>query len=264
MLTTTRVGIPYPEGTDANDVPSFMAAMAAQIDSLMAIDKQGNVASRPTAATAPGWMWTDTGSGVTSRSDGTTWRAFARDDRVVHTTGGDVITASASSIVPLSLRGAAGQATSLLEARNSAGALLAFLDPNGGFTAVGGVQSFVSAPGFAAFRGVATDTQTAPLIQLTGGSNSTANAFEFRPFGSTSPNAPAYLGNDAVWRAAGFRVGSYDVLTGFTGVMAIRKGNGWPAARPLPNGVGCIIWLGNTDPGVISDATADIWVNTPA
>jgi hypothetical protein len=76
MPNTSRLQIPYPSGTTANDVPTHMQNMANALDSL-AVDLQGTLAARP-AAGVRGRFYTVAGdssanNGRRFRDDGTTW-----------------------------------------------------------------------------------------------------------------------------------------------------------------------------------------------
>jgi hypothetical protein len=74
MPNTSRLQIPYPSGTTANDVPTHMQQMADSLDSL-AVDLQGTLAARPAAGVRGRYYWaTDSGiNGGLYRDNGTVW-----------------------------------------------------------------------------------------------------------------------------------------------------------------------------------------------
>jgi hypothetical protein len=77
MGTTSRLALPYPEGTSANDVPKDIKALADAIAPIMAVDLQGTLSARP-AAGVRGRFYTVAGdssanNGRRFRDDGTTW-----------------------------------------------------------------------------------------------------------------------------------------------------------------------------------------------
>ncbi len=47
MATTSRLAIPYPAGTDLDDVPNWMNQMAVKLDAIIAPFSHGALASRP-------------------------------------------------------------------------------------------------------------------------------------------------------------------------------------------------------------------------
>lgn len=71
--TTTRWALPYPEGTDAADVPKRMEDLAKALDGV-AMDDQGAKASRP-AAGKKGKYYFATDEGILYRDNGTSWDA---------------------------------------------------------------------------------------------------------------------------------------------------------------------------------------------
>lgn len=72
-------------------------------------------------ANRPTYVWT-----------GSEWDTIA-DPGAVRNTGGSTITASTSTTVALSLKGAASQTGNLLQTQNSSGTILSRIDPNGRF-----------------------------------------------------------------------------------------------------------------------------------
>lgn len=73
MGTTTRLGLPFPEGTDAPEGDNQIEALAEGLDTA-ALITTGVIASRPTAAAAKiGNFYYATDSGSLSMSTGTVW-----------------------------------------------------------------------------------------------------------------------------------------------------------------------------------------------
>lgn len=108
-----------------------------QIEALAVQYAQTAVAGRP-AAGVPGRIhWPTDGpyaavapaAGAPAYDDGVGWRSLTAD--AVHKAGGDTIVASGAAVVPLTLRLAAGQTANGLEVQDSAGAVLARLNPGG-------------------------------------------------------------------------------------------------------------------------------------
>jgi hypothetical protein len=80
--TTDRVGIPFPELDELADGPLYMGALAQHLDTRVALDDQGPIASRPISTpAAPGtrgryYFGTDTG--LVYRDHGTGWTIVTR------------------------------------------------------------------------------------------------------------------------------------------------------------------------------------------
>ena len=78
---TSRLTLPYPEAADTADVPRDVQALAEQLDSTIATDDQGAIASRPTStAGSPGIRgryYFATDEGILYRDRGTQWDAVA-------------------------------------------------------------------------------------------------------------------------------------------------------------------------------------------
>jgi hypothetical protein len=130
ILQTARIGIPYPDDDEPNDPPSHLQQLASTIDPVMALDYQGPLSARGPAATV-GRYYTDSApTGLTYRDNGVAWIGLARDDQVVHRTGGDVISTSPNNY-GLRIVGAPGQASNLLELRDSSLGYLAGIDYSG-------------------------------------------------------------------------------------------------------------------------------------
>jgi hypothetical protein len=72
MPNTTRLQIPYPSGSTANDVPTHMQQLANALDSL-AVDLQGLASARPAASTRGRYYWA-TDTKTLSRDDGSAWQ----------------------------------------------------------------------------------------------------------------------------------------------------------------------------------------------
>src|SRR5215212_6714942 len=66
-----RLGIPYPEGGAANDVPKDIKAVVDKIGPIMAADLQGTLAQRPAAGVRGRYYYATDDS--LFRDDGTTW-----------------------------------------------------------------------------------------------------------------------------------------------------------------------------------------------
>jgi hypothetical protein len=88
--------------------------------------------------------------------------------------GGSAITASAATVVPLVVRGAASQSANLLEARNDAGAVLARIAPSGGFVAPSG--SIIGATNTL----LTTPSATTNVLVVRGAASQSANLAEFQ------------------------------------------------------------------------------------
>jgi hypothetical protein len=70
--TTTRLGLPYPTGTDTPDVPRDVKALTDKLDPNVALDLHGTLGARP-AAGLIGRYYTDDATGFTYRDNGTAW-----------------------------------------------------------------------------------------------------------------------------------------------------------------------------------------------
>jgi len=75
MANTTRAGLPYPPYNAPADVPGDILALATRLDTIIAMDDQGSLGSRP-AAGVSGRYYTDTVSGLTYRDNGSAWIAL--------------------------------------------------------------------------------------------------------------------------------------------------------------------------------------------
>jgi hypothetical protein len=75
MGTDPRLGIPYPEGTDANDVPRDIKAVVDKIGPIMAVDLQGTLSQRPAAGIRGRYYWA-TDKKALYRDDGAAWQAI--------------------------------------------------------------------------------------------------------------------------------------------------------------------------------------------
>jgi hypothetical protein len=71
MGSDPRLGIPYPEGNVANDVPKDIKAVVDKIGPIMAVDMQGTLAQRP-AAGVRGRFYNATDDSL-FRDDGSQW-----------------------------------------------------------------------------------------------------------------------------------------------------------------------------------------------
>jgi hypothetical protein len=145
-VATTPKGVPYPLGSDSPpDVPVWMQALATKLD-----------------------------SDFLTRTDA--------DAAYVNVTGGDTITASAATVIPLVVRGAASQSANLLEARDGAGTVLARITPGGNVRlAENGAQRIIvgaADPGGAI--AVTNHTAAAPGLVVRGAASQTANLAEFQ------------------------------------------------------------------------------------
>src|SRR4051794_3479877 len=72
MPSTTRLSIPYPSGSTANNFASAMQSLATAVDSEAAIDLQGLASARPAAGTQGGYYFA-TDTGVLARDNGSSW-----------------------------------------------------------------------------------------------------------------------------------------------------------------------------------------------
>ena len=75
MLSTPRLGIAYPQGTDTAVVPRDVYAVADYIDDYVTIFGSGTIAARP-AATLAGRFYYATDNGILYFSTGTAWVAL--------------------------------------------------------------------------------------------------------------------------------------------------------------------------------------------
>lgn len=88
MPNTTRGAIPYPTLATIPDVPADLSALALRLDTIIAIDDQGALASRPVStAGSPGirgryYLATDQTPHVLYRDYGTGWDQIGSDARV--------------------------------------------------------------------------------------------------------------------------------------------------------------------------------------
>lgn len=72
MPTTSRLNLPYPQGTDIADVPSDVAALANAVSAAAAAWATGTESARPAASIAGRW-YLATDSGVLYLDTGTAW-----------------------------------------------------------------------------------------------------------------------------------------------------------------------------------------------
>jgi hypothetical protein len=114
----------------------------ATLEAVALIYAQGAVAARPVAGKAGRIFWPTDQLGAAAAvpigggpayDDGTAWRSLTAD--AVHKAGGDVITASGASVVPLTLRPAASSTVDVLVVQNSAGTPLASAKTDGSLAA---------------------------------------------------------------------------------------------------------------------------------
>jgi microcystin-dependent protein len=75
MATTPRWGLPHPIGSNAPDVPFYVAALAQALDNV-GMDYQGALADRPSAGSA-GRFYFATDTGQQFRDNGSTWVELA-------------------------------------------------------------------------------------------------------------------------------------------------------------------------------------------
>lgn len=92
---TARMSIPYPQPSDPVAGPSQMQSIAAQVDSLAAIDQSGTHANRLTIAPSiSGRYYFETDTGLLYRDSGTAWNAISGGTAQVVSAKGDLIVGS--------------------------------------------------------------------------------------------------------------------------------------------------------------------------
>jgi hypothetical protein len=100
------------------------------------------------------------------------------DAAYVNVTGGDTITASAATVIPLVVRGAASQSANLLEARSAAETVLATVSPDGTIFTKGRINN--GPEGTAAMLSTITDAVDRKGLVVRGAASQTANLAEFQ------------------------------------------------------------------------------------
>jgi hypothetical protein len=109
--------------------------------------------------------------GVINAGDVTDRRTFTSNANKVSKGGGDTIAASAATVIPLVVRGAASQSANLLEARDGAGALVASVNQGGALLLNNGVGAQAI---------LAPTAATAKGLVVRGAASQSANLAEFQ------------------------------------------------------------------------------------
>lgn len=141
MPSTALLALPYPQSTDADDVPLYLQNLATAVEVIFA--DQGVKSARPSTALR-GRRYYATDEGQEYRGDGTSWQTPG-----VSKAGGSTILASGAAVVPLVLKAAAAQSAFMLDVQDSTGASMARIGQKG---------TLLLSP---------TDTSHGPLAQFT-------------------------------------------------------------------------------------------------
>lgn len=223
--------IPYPQGTDPNNYPGQMQALATALDSICVVYLEGTFAARPSPATH-GRLYLATDTGAVYYDTSTSWVLLNTNPAATATAKGDLLAASAPSVLARLGVGTDGQSLTALSSatlgvqwQSVLGMPLALSGAGSSTRYVGGTASGPPSSGtFAAGDYVVTGAGRV-WVCTTGGTPGTwaqagANNVSFRREQTAGQSIPNNTGSPGTFTVVSFNIAASDDTDGGWGSSA--------------------------------------------